>query len=86
MATRTSFCFSRERMRAQSEACPVRVESVSSSEQSRVRREHPVFPSKKRDVLTQGHMLLGLLCWRSPEEQMGLLWPQKLEKNFMRFL
>ena len=86
MATRTSFCFSRERMRAQSEACPVRVESVSSSEQSRVRREPPVFPSKKRDVLTQGHMLLGLLCWRSPEEQMGILWPQKLEKNFMRFL
>ena len=41
MTTRTSFCFSRERTRAQREACPVRVESVSSSEQSRVRRELP---------------------------------------------
>ena len=86
MATRTSFCFSREKMRAQSEACPVRVESVSSSEQSRVRREHPVFPSKRRDVLTQGHMLLGLLCWRSREEQTGAFYGPKTEEEFYEIL
>ena len=69
MTTRTTFCFSRERTRAQSEACPVRVQPGSSSGHSRV--------GQRRDVLTQGHMLPALLCWRSTwGADWGLLWPQ----------
>lgn len=85
MTTRTSFCFFRERMRAQSEACPVRVESVSSSEQSRVGTEllaSYFLLKEKRRANPEPHAPRPALLEEHMGSRLGPFMAPKLKKNF----
>ena len=77
MTTRTSFCFSRERRRVHSEACPSCQSAVSKLLRAEPGGNRAASTRQRRDVLTLGHMLPALLCWRSTwGADWGLLWPQ----------
>ncbi|MXQ99668.1 hypothetical protein E5288_WYG020104 [Bos mutus] len=75
----------REIMRAQSEACPVRVESVSSSEQSRVGTELP-GPDREETYLPRATFSLACSAGGACGEQTGAFYGPKTEEELYEIL
>ena len=87
MTTRTSFCFSRERRRVHSEACPSCQSAVSKLLRAEPGGNRAASTRQRRDVLTQGHMLPSpALLEEHMGSRLGPFMALKLKKNFMRFL
>ena len=72
-------------MRAQSEACPVRVQSVSSSEQSQVGIELP-GPDREEMCLPRATCSLACSAGGARGEQTGAFYGPKTEEEFYEIL